>query len=553
MRILFKKTKKVKKSLNQFFECSNVPDVLSKTFVRDNVFAYAYEGPGETNPITVRVGAVLSDIEFDTTTAGLKDKDTLKIKSLGRRPDDTKSNNWVFNIPGTYDVKSIVLVDASDFTFRVTTYDRITAFDGDILTIVAQNGFTVLGEITSVENDVTIQVRVGQNLDTTLSYEITKNLTKVNATNFPNVNKISANVQNAYIDLNDNLYISASSLPAYFKQDLKVKDRSITFSGTYTDAEVIRIGDHGLYTGDSVVYIPGTGTNKLNIDAGVYFVKRISANEVSVYRSRANIFNNIFIEITGTVTDNKFEIFSLSGQTLESQNLIRKFPNPENSQVVNKTTPGQTGMLVNGVEILNYKSSDSIFYGPINNIIVTSPGSGYDVVNPPVLGITDPVGTGATGLLGVEGSFESILVEDGGFDYIGTPTITITGGGGQGATAKADMITVKHVNNFNAFGEALRVDLTNNTIGFSSFHKFRNGEAVIYSTNGAANVGGISTDSEYYVSTTESSSYVKLHYTMQDAIAGINTVNLTSYGEGTHSFTSKQRKRIINQNKKWKF
>ena len=535
------------KSLNQFFECSNVPDVLAKTFIRDNVFAYAYEGPGKTNPITVRVGAVLSDIEFDTTTAGLKDKDTLKIKSLGRRTDDSKSNNWVFNIPGTYDVKSIVLVDASDFTFRITTHDRITAFDGDILTIVAQNGFTALGEITSVENDVTIQVRVGQTLNTSLSYEIKKNLTKATATNFPNINKINANVQNAYIDLNDNLYISTPSLPAYFKQELKVKDRSISFSGTYTDAEVVRIGDHGLYTGDSVVYVPGTGTNKLNIDAGVYFVKRVSANEVSIYRSRANIFNNVFIEINGSVTNNKFEIFSLSGQTLDSQNLIRKFPNPENSQVVNKTTPGQTGMLVNGVEILNYKSSDSIFYGPINNIIVTSPGSGYDVINPPVLGITDPVGTGATGLLGVEGSFENILVEDGGFDYIGTPTITITGGGGQGATAKADMITVKHVNNFNAFGEALRVDLTNNTIGFSSFHKFRNGEAVIYSTNGAANVGGISTDSEYYVSTTESSSYVKLHYTMQDAIAGINTVNITSYGEGTHSFVSKQRKRIINQ------
>ena len=91
---------------------------------------------------------------------------------------------------------------------------------------------------------------------------------------------------------------------------------------------------------------------------------------------------------------------------MESQKLIRKFPQPEDGQFINKTTAGQTGMLVNGVEILNYKSPDSIFYGPIENIIVTSPGSGYDVVNPPILGITDPVGTAATGLIAVEGSFE---------------------------------------------------------------------------------------------------------------------------------------------------
>ena len=534
------------KTLNQFFGCANVPDVLSETEARTNVTAYGYQGPGATNPITVRVGAVLSDIEFDPTTNGLKDKDSLKIDSLGKRALDSKSNNWIFNIPAVYDIKSVTLVDSSDFTYRFQTFDALTLYDGDSIDVLTQTGVRITSQITSIENENTFQVRVGQQLIETQKHTIFKNLTKVNATNFPQTNDNNANVQNAYLDGNDDLYIASPSLPAYFRQELKVKDRSISFSGTYTDAEVIDIGFHGLYTGDSVVYIPGSGTNKLNIDAGTYFVKRVSSNEVSLYRSRANIFNNVFIAITGTVTDNKFELFRLSGQTLESQKLIRKFPPPEDSQFINKTTAGQIGMLVNGVEILNYKSPDSIFYGPIENIIVTSPGSGYDVVNPPILGITDPVGTAATGLIAVEGSFEEIRVVDGGFDYIGTPVITVTGGGGRGATAEADMLTVKHVNNFNAFGDSGRVDLSNNTIGFSSFHKFRNGEAVIYSTGGASNVGGISTDSEYFVSTLESDTYIKLHYTESDAIAGINTVNLTSYGEGTHSFTAVKRKRVIN-------
>ena len=534
------------KTLNQFFGCSGTPDVVSETEARDNAFAYGYEGPGQTNPITVRIGAVLSEVEFDPNTNGLKDDDILKIKSLGKRATDSKSNNWVFNIPAVYDAASVSLVDISDYTYKFTTYDRITLYDGDSVDILSSTGIRITSQITSIENENTFQVRIGQAIDESLSYTVSKNLSKVNATNFPQANTNNANVQNVYLDSNNDVYVTSPSLPAYFRQELKVKDRSIVFSGSYSDDEVIDIGFHGLYTGDSVEYIPGSGTNKLNVDAGTYFVKRVSANEVSLYRSRTNIFNNIFIAITGTVTDNKFERFRLSGQTLESQKLIRKFPTPENSSVVNQTAPGQIGMLVNGVEILNYKSPDSIFYGPIEKIIATAGGSGYDVVNPPILGITDPVGTAATGLVSVEGTVEEIRVSDGGFDYIGTPTVTITGGGGKGATAEVDMLTVKHVNTFNAFGDAFRVDLTNNTIGFSSFHKFRNGEAVIYSTGGSGNVGGLSTDSKYYVSTLESDTYVKFHYTEEDAIAGINTVNLTSYGSGTHSVTAVQRKRVIN-------
>ena len=534
------------KTLNQFFGCSNVPDVVSETEARTNVVAFGYEGPGLTNPINIRIGAVLSEIEFDSNTNGLKDDDVLKIKTLGKRTTDSKSNNWVFNIPSVYDAASVSLIDISDYTYRFTTYDRITLYDGDSVDVLSSTGVRITSQVTSIENENTFQVRIGQPINEGLTYTVSKNLTKVNATNFPQANNNNANVQNVYLDPNNDVYVASPSLPAYFRQELKVRDRSITFSGTYSDAEVINIGFHGLYTGDSIVYVPGSGTNKLNISAGTYFVKRVSANEVSIYRSRANIFNNIFIAITGTVTNNKFEIFRLSGQTLESQKLIRKFPTPEDSSSINKTTPGQVGMLINGVEVLNYKSPDSIFYGPIQKIVATAGGSGYDVVNPPILQITDPVGTGATGLVSVEGSFEEIRVIDGGFDYIGTPTVSITGGGGKGATAEVDMLTVKHINNFNAFGDGLRVDLTNNTIGFSSFHKFRNGEAVIYSTGGSGNVGGLSTDSKYYVSTLESDTYVKLHYTEEDAIAGINTVNLTSYGSGTHSLTAVQRKRVIN-------
>jgi len=42
-------------------------------------------------------------------------------------------------------------------------------------------------------------------------------------------------------------------------------------------------------------------------------------------------------------------------------------PRPLNPDLVNstsvKTNPGSTGMLINGVEIKNYKSNDKIFFG----------------------------------------------------------------------------------------------------------------------------------------------------------------------------------------------
>ena len=43
------------------------------------------------------------------------------------------------------------------------------------------------------------------------------------------------------------------------------------------------------------------------------------------------------------------------------------------------------------------------------------------------------------------------------------------------------------------------VSLTDNTIGFNTYHKFRNGEKVIYKTNGQTPIGGITTNSQYYV------------------------------------------------------
>ena len=56
-----------------------------------------------------------------------------------------------------------------------------------------------------------------------------------------------------------------------------------------------------------------------------------------------------------------------------------------------RTTDGNTAMLTNGLEILNYKGNDRIYYGPLERIDVVSGGDEYDVMHPPSITINDPL------------------------------------------------------------------------------------------------------------------------------------------------------------------
>ena len=200
--------------------------------------------------------------------------------------------------------------------------------------------------------------------------------------------------------------------------------------------------------------------------------------------------------------------------------------------------------MVNGVEIKNYKSNDLIKYGKLDEIEVVSPGSGYDVVTPPLLNISDSVGTGATGYVAVNGILEEIKIVDPGFDYETTPVITITGGNGSGAKAFANMKQSYHEVSFNSQSEGGEVTLSTSIIGLGTYHKFRNAERIIYNPDGQTAIGGITTNSSYFVSEVSSTSFT-LHNTENDAISGINTITFTSFGLGKHKIRSYNQKLSI--------
>jgi hypothetical protein len=552
------------KSINQFFGCANITGVIEDSSdVHVNTYAYGQSFVNPNENIKVRITSSIKEFDLVDDTYYLKKGYNSQIKTLGVYSEDFASNNWLFNISSAYEVESISLVDNSDKTYRINTkFDHILRI-GDSIKIINSAGVEKTSTVIDVISDKSFNVKGQGILSLADKYTVKRNILKANSQIFPNISTINANIQNVYNDA-DKIIIASPSLPYYNNQSINPSSKQVIFSGTF-DSDLLKITsttDHGFYTGDAVYYTPEkrisesydadgniieTSTILSSLfDEGIYYVKRIDSTTIKLSLSRSNLYNSVFVSVDNPVTvkSNKLEYLKFKSKTLNTQKLLREISLPVNDGSVYKTEPGFTGILINGVEILNYKSTDAVYYGSIEEVQVTAAGFNYDIINPPVLSITDNVGSGASAYCAVKGSLNEIRIIDPGFDYDETPVIKISGGNGIGAKAYANMKLVDHKSTFNSELNSAQVSISNDTIGFGTYHKFRNAEKVIYKTNGQRFVGGLSTDSSYYVSV-QSPTQIKLHNTLNDAVSGINTVQLTSYGIGNHEFKSFNKKSIL--------
>ena len=497
--------------------------------------------------------------------------DTIRVKTLGLTANDAVSNNWILNSATTYKVENLEKINVQNFRYKLTLDNSHIFRIGDTLTITGNN-FKATSKVYSVNDSNQITIGDQGSIDNVSvdSLVIRKNVLKGRATNY-DLSQLSANVQNVYKKGTDTL-VASSSIPYYKDTDLAVKDTKITFSGTFpptgsaaTDTfKILSTGDHGLYTGDVIYYSPQkTTSTRTDIDGntittvrtqtgiaeeGIYFVKRLTdTTTIKLAKSRSQLFNETYITTQPiTVTDNTIELYSSKDKTLENQKLFREIPGQNNNLNQTLTEPGtKNGILVNGVEIFNYKSLDGINYGKIESIVVDNPGNGYDVITPPNVVISDTTGVGATANAAVVGSFNRIDLLDTGFDYIKDPAVTITGGNGKGATAVVNTSLVEHNADFNsAEVDGLVTIGSTSAIGFSTYHKFRDHERVIYKSNNQSGIVGLTTGAFYYVSV-QTNKNVKLHKNIDDAIAGVNTVTFTDYGSGRHTLQATDLKRIV--------
>ena len=516
---------------------------------------YAY-ATVEDDQVRVKVTGVLGDLEYDREdTFYYEPDDQIQIVSLGTDSDEQRNTSWIINSTPSYEIEEITQVALKlngAAQYRIKTFDPHIFTLGDIGTVTGSDGQQYDIFVIAVSDEFEFDINLTTVINTTtVRYTIRKGVTKTSSITNPELNIMSADVQNVYTD-DDDTYVVSSSLPNYYNTPINVEDLSVLFSGQF-DGESINIGSNAYTTGDAVYYSYNNNIG-LDISEGQYFVYKENSSTIKLATSRSNIRSGVFVKVFGTVTNNKFELIRFQSSNLQSQDIIRKFspPKPADNPEEAITVPGNVGMFINGVEIINYKSSDTMYYGPIESIDVSGPGDkNYDVINPPILTINDDTGLGsasfgtrAEGIINVSGSLSRINIIDKGFDYVEEPKVTISGGNGLSAEAKCNISKVIHTVTFNAGSLYDNLNLNDNTIGFSTYHRFRDLEKVLYSRESQDEIGGLVDDSIYFIKRVDPTT-IQLHNTLEDAIVGVNTINFTAYGDGLQKITSFEKKNVI--------
>ena len=557
------------KTITQFLGCSNITDTLIDGNTLSTEDFASIKPDDNINPIEVRLTPVLSGFSKQNGIFDYKSGDKFNIKTLGIEDSSFKFKNWLYNNPVKYSISKIELISTvSPKTYKLTLNKENYLSLGDSVTITSLTGVESFdAEVLDIITDKIVTIKTSGTLNLTSSYSLLKKIRKVVSATFPNITKFHANVQNIYKkQYGNSILVASNSLPSFKDVPIIASKPLKTFSGTFL-GETLNINNHGFYSGESVYYTPQISTTTVTLDGasvtsrsvtsslfggdtggeGVYYVFRVDNNNLKLAKSPANLYTSNFVTVasTTTVTSNTIELLETRGKDIDSQKLYREIATPIDNEVKSETTPGATGILVNGVEILNYKSKDIVHTGRVEKIEVDSPGNGFDIINPPVLNISDPVGTGATGFLAISGNLRAIQLINRGFDFTETPTVSITGGNGINARASVNTKLISHSVEFFSDSQSNKVSLgTTSTIGFSTYHKFRNGEQVVYKPNSQQIVGGLSTNSTYFAEVVDATT-IKLHNTLEQAIVGINTVVLSSYGIGKHTLECVSKKSII--------
>jgi hypothetical protein len=553
------------KTLTQFLGVTTATTAInSKTDICLNDYSYSDTPSGQ---VQVRVVTTLKNLKLNSDTYFFKKDDTINVKSIGLESTQNKSKSWYYNVKTNWTVASFTLIDSSQKTFTIKTFDNLFVRPGYRMSLKSSTGLERSLTVTTVLSESEFNAVLSENIQTSeysFTWTLENQILKGSSSKYPELNNIYANVLNTYEKFNGEFIVASNSIPNYNSITTNPYNKEVIFSGSAVGDNLIitPTSDHGFYTGDAVYYQPKvtivTTTTSSgisfttetiddfdNVKAGVYYVKRVSSTTIKLARSTSDIYNNRYILPVGTVTDSEFLYYNFYQKELSPQKIYREVNEPSTKVGEYSTEPGYNGVLINGVELLNYKSFDTIYYGGVKGLDIDNRGQGYDVINPPIMKISDITGVGATGIVAVEGSLEGIRVVDNGFDYVDDPIVIISGGQGTGASAKVNLASVDHLVQFNSGpGSQSGLNLATNTIGFTTYHKFRENERVVYVTKGVDSIVGIKTDADYYVNVVDALT-ITLHDNFNDAKAGINTVDLTGYGVGRQEFKSYDRKKIV--------
>jgi len=588
------------KSVNQFFGCSNVTAAINPgdlAYSQTDII-YGYEDGDLSKRAELRVTGVMSDIENKDQYDLLFNNDLISVKHLGDNiandDEDYKQfifNTWIYNTRTRYEIESF----SNNTVTLFETPDKSSLKKDDNVDILDRNSENIIVSDAVVNSVSGKEVKINQNITVSSNQDLSirKKFDYASSSGVQlESTTILSNVQNTYNEKDANLYVASNSLPNYdITKDISNATITITSSSNLNNIYQGFVPTTGKYsilsftndvpfiTGDEIIY-ETDGDNIVGLEDGrTYYVEVIrdtnpvKTNRIRLFLARSFIGTDQHVGLQDTSfdtsTDHTFTLKSHHNRNLKAKKSLIKLPLVPNIQsgTNTETEAGPVGLLINGVEIQNYKSDDRVYYGPLENIKVLNGGSNYDVINPPQIVVSDPVissGTTAKAQVVVDGSVKEIIVDPQDFSINRVLSTTLEGGNGTGALLESVVSKQFRDIPFNGSRVGLAatggIDVVNDTLTFEKFHNLVDGQRIVYNPNGNSVLGIGSFDGSnldqndylvsggiYYPKIINTRS-VYLFKNLSDYNSGINTVGFTTVNTGgIHIFRTYDEQTVVSE------
>ena len=596
------------KSVNQFYGVDTTTvEIPDNSTISAPTVVYGYENGDLTKKVEMRVTGLISKFKSNQPLRNLNYGSDIRVRNLGRYFDSdagtyesTFFNSWIYNTSTRFLIET-----ASGSNFTIGGYvDPNSLNVGDTVDILRRRETTVVASdlkvtnINRITNSVTVSGNVGT-LDPNFDHDLIRRQKKATSTIVPILGgdeQLLADINNAYISDESvsasgkrEAFVASSSLPSYpiniDKVHAKLTNPTLAlgnwqgFDSVENGYSIISFNNAVPFqTGDEIAYVPGAGTPGIGgIDQGkTYFVEvQSSNNKIKLFQSRSFIKANLPLyfspPLSGNTGEHDFVLASQARRSIFPSRPVRRFvleqdltSGKELQTTSERTADGNTAMLVNGTEVLNYKGADVVYFGPLERLNILNSGQDYDAQNPPNIIITDEnvsVANTAGAVAVVSGSVKNIFIDPSEFDIDKVTSIEIFGGNGSGAIARAFLEERFREVFFSGVSTNLGGNTRsfNDTIAFSNDHNFSDGEKVIYDSNGGANLGIGTTgpadatlslfNGQVYFANVKSPKIISLHNNKNDAVTGVNSItfdeNALIANTGVHFFRTAEQRTTI--------
>ena len=557
------------KTVNQFLNCTGVTSVIeSASLIHSDETYYGYENGDQTKKVILRLTGVLSKYEEISSNAPISVGDNLNVRNIGEiieNPINDASykeifaNSWVYNTSSRYQISDILFSgDTSEFTLK-SEVDKSSLKVGDYVDLLYRDSQTIISSNLMIKTIVDKQVTIDTPINLTAGalYDIRRKLNFASSVSVPlEYNNLTTDIQNLYNSKDTDFYIASNSLPSYqinktiFSYDASGVSGQLN-TGLYS---IIEFTEKVSFITGSEIYYTSTGDTISGLSEGIYYVEVLTGNKkIKLYPSREVVGTSNYLSFGSLTNDtHNFTLSSQKEKIISSQKLLRKFPLSVNlNDGISELTPtGSIGELVNGVEILNYKSEDKIYYGPLTSVDVLNGGIDFDVINPPELTVSS--GTAKIQPV-VSGTLKNVYVNPQDFDIDVIVSISFSGGNGTGVSFEPVIEKRRREIEFDARQLTVGggVDTSLETITFLSNHGLTDGEEITYRPGNNTPLGigtftGLNTntglslknENSYYVKYI-SDKTIQLYQSLSDYRSGINTVGFTTIGTaGIHKFAT---------------